>query len=141
MANDKKQKIDAFLAQPLLARLATANPKNIQPHVVPVWFAWDGESVWISAFTSTRKAKELMINQRCSLCIDTDQGGLPLTGVVLEGKAELITQPKEFVKDMAIRIYRKYIGDEGVNTPEPQSWAVDPENMIIKLKPRRIYTW
>ena len=45
--------IDAFLAEAILARLATANPKTCQPHAVPVWFLWDGESAWISAFTST----------------------------------------------------------------------------------------
>ena len=40
---DKQALIEATLAQPVLARLATANPRSLQPHVVPVWFWWDGE--------------------------------------------------------------------------------------------------
>ena len=32
-------------------------------HVVPVWFGWDGESIYISAFRSTRKVKELIRNK------------------------------------------------------------------------------
>lgn len=141
MTTDKKEKIEAFLAEAILARLATANPKTCQPHAVPVWFLWDGESAWISAFTSTRKVKDLLKNRLCSIVIDTQAGGLPLTGVVLEGEAELITEPRETVRDMAIRIYAKYMGPEGVKTKDPQSWAVDPENTIIKLTPAHIYSW
>ena len=35
--------VKKLLAEPLLARLGTANPETAQPHVTPVWFAWDGE--------------------------------------------------------------------------------------------------
>lgn len=137
----KKEKIDAFLAEPILARLATANPKNCQPHAVPVWFLWDGESIFISAFSSTRKVKDLKKNQRCSICIDTQESGKPLTGVVLEGTAELFNSPGGFVTEMSLRIYEKYMGEEGVKAADPQSWAIDPENHIIKLTPEHIYSW
>ena len=51
--------IEMVLAEPVLARLATTDPKTMQPHVVPVWFMWDGASVWISSFVSTRKIRGL----------------------------------------------------------------------------------
>ena len=50
-----------------LDRLATANPRTLQPHVVPVWFWWDGTSLWISAFSSTRKVKELLERRHARL--------------------------------------------------------------------------
>ena len=46
-----------FLSQPHIGRLATTD--GLQPHVVPVWYEWDGQGVWISSFRSTRKIKEL----------------------------------------------------------------------------------
>ena len=63
--------VQKLLAEPLLARLGTANPETAQPHVTPVWFAWDGERLYISAFISTRKAREVSENPRISVLIDT----------------------------------------------------------------------
>jgi nitroimidazol reductase NimA-like FMN-containing flavoprotein (pyridoxamine 5'-phosphate oxidase superfamily) len=54
--------LEGLLQEKVLARIATANPVTNQPHVVPVWFLWDGASIWISAFESTRKVKELKKN-------------------------------------------------------------------------------
>ena len=50
--------VSNFLADAHLARLATCNPDTLQPHVVPVWYEWDGEYIWISTFRSTRKVRE-----------------------------------------------------------------------------------
>lgn len=61
---DKKAQIEEVLKEVVLARLATANSKTCQPHVVPVWFLWDGESIWISAFNSTRKVKNFLGTRR-----------------------------------------------------------------------------
>ena len=35
----------------------------------------------------------------------------------------------------------KYMGSDGAQQNESQSWAKDPENLIVKLKPKRIYAW
>jgi nitroimidazol reductase NimA-like FMN-containing flavoprotein (pyridoxamine 5'-phosphate oxidase superfamily) len=132
-----------ILSRPHLARLATAAPENMQPHVVPVWFLWDGESLWISAFASTRKVKEVARNQRISVVVDG--GGppedVPGWGVLMEGIAELISSPVEFVAEMSTHIYTRYLGLEGVLEAEPQSWIHDEENRLIRLKPDFIHIW
>jgi hypothetical protein len=141
---ETKSRIAGTLAQPLLARLATASPDNLQPHVVPVWFYWDGDSLWISAFSSTRKLKELQRNPRCAVVIDG--GGPPeedstAWGVLMEGEARLVTQPRDFVAEMSYRIYARYMGEEGAQAPEPQSWMHDPENTLIQLTPQLLRSW
>jgi len=138
---DRKELIEAVLAEPVLARLATTNPKTLQPHVVPVWFAWDGEHVWISSFVSTRKIRDLKINPRGAVLIESKQEGGKLQAVLLEGAVELVTQPRELVRKMASRIYIRYLGPQGVKETEPQSWLKDPENLLIKLTPERIMSW
>ncbi len=55
---EKRDFVNTFLAEPRIARMATAN-KDGQPHVVPVWYAWDGNTLWISAYADTRKVKDL----------------------------------------------------------------------------------
>ena len=138
---DRKALIEAVLAEPVLARLATTHPKTLQPHVVPVWFAWDGEYVWISSFVSTRKIRELKMNPRGAVLIESKQEGGKLQAVLLEGTAELVTQPRDLVRELASQIYLRYLGAEGIKETEPQSWLNDPENLLIKLTPERIISW
>jgi nitroimidazol reductase NimA-like FMN-containing flavoprotein (pyridoxamine 5'-phosphate oxidase superfamily) len=138
---NRKPLIEAVLAEAVLARLATTNPKTLQPHVVPVWFMWDGENIWISSFVSTRKIHELQINPRGAVLIESKQEGSQLTAVLLEGDVELVRQPRKRVSEIASRIYVRYLGEKGILEPEPQSWLVDPENLLIKLTPRRIISW
>ncbi len=139
--NDRKSLIEAVLAEPVLARLATTNPKTLQPHVVPVWFMWDGASVWISSFVSTRKIRELEHNPQGAVLIESKQEAGKLTAVLLEGPVELVSEPREVVSEVAHRIYVRYLGPQGVQDPEPQSWLHDPENLLVKLTPKRIISW
>ena len=133
--------IDEFLNRVLLARLATADPETGQPHVVPVWYGWDGQSLWISAFRSTRKVKELLKNPRCSIVIDVDGGPPGLRAVLMEGKAELVLSPQELLEEKTTWVYTRYLGAEGVLADDPQSWIKDPENLLIKLTPAFIKSW
>ena len=130
---DLETQAQELLQQPLLARLATVSPQTLQPHVVPVWFWWDGASLWISAFSSTRKVKDLRQNPKCAVLIEPIQSQATLQAVLFEGTAELITEPREQVAAVALQIYTRYMGAEGVLAPEPQSWLTDPENTLIKL--------
>lgn len=130
-----------FLDQPLLARLATVSSGSGQPHVVPVWYLWDGESIWISSFRSTRKIRDLQKNPRCSIVIDTARSGQENQAVIFEGQAELVCEPADFLQDLTRRIYTRYLGPEGVLAPDPQSWIKDPENLLIRLKPGFMKSW
>ncbi len=71
---EAKRHVDEILSRPVLARLATASPETLQPHVVPLWFYWDGECLWMSGFRSTRKSRVLWLNPRCAVVVD---GGGP----------------------------------------------------------------
>lgn len=132
--------VSGFLAEPHLARLATCNPDTLQPHVVPVWYEWDGASIWISSFRSTRKVREIIQNPRVSLVIDASDPVGQAPGVVFEGSAELITDPTLGV-ERGTSIYARYLGPQGVLEPDPQSWLHDPEHLLIRLKPQQMYTW
>lgn len=140
-----KTQLDAFLEHPNLARLSTAvpskdDPRYFQPHTTPVWFLWDGSSLYISAFTSTRKVKEVRRNPYIAVLVDLAEAADGVTAVLMEGKAAWITDPAT-VQEMSRAIYTHYMGPEGVLASNPQSWIVDPENSIIKLTPQKVFTW
>lgn len=138
---ERKAEIDAVLAQVVTASLATANPRTLQPHVVPVWFWWDGERIWISAFSSTRKVKELRLNRRCSILVEPLPGTSSLQGVLLEGEAELLAEDRAEVARLSEVIYARYMTPEELAAPAPQSWLVDPENTVVCLKPEKLVSF
>ncbi|NMD28034.1 MAG: hypothetical protein GYA81_08730 [Chloroflexi bacterium] len=140
LPQEKREFINTFLSEPLIARMATAD-KSGQPHVVPVWFAWDGSALWVSAFSSTRKVKDLEENPLISVAIDETKDDDATRAVILEGKAELLREPAEFLKRQFTWIYARYVGEEHVGEAKYQDWIVDPENTLIKLVPLKVFTW
>lgn len=132
--------VSAFLNQPHIARLASCEPDSAQPHVVPVWYEWDGEIIWVSTFRSTRKVRELRRNPRFSLVIDTDGRGELARGVLFEGHAEFIELPEE-CKQRGFKIYARYLGEDGANELEPQSWLDDPEHLLLRLVPEKVHVF
>jgi nitroimidazol reductase NimA-like FMN-containing flavoprotein (pyridoxamine 5'-phosphate oxidase superfamily) len=136
-----RAQIDHLLAGPVLARLATATGTGPRPHLVPLWFLWDGTAIWMSSFRSTRKIHDLMKNPGCSVLVDQAESGVDFWAVLFEGEAELLAEPRALVEEMSTRIYARYLGQEGAQDPRPQSWIHDPENLLIMLAPRRTRTW
>jgi general stress protein 26 len=140
-----KAQLDAFLDNAILARLSTAvpskeDPRFFQPHTTPVWFLWNGESLFISAFSSTRKVKEVRRNPYIAVLIDSAESLEGVTAILMEGKSDWITDA-QVVQEMSREIYTRYMGPEGVLATAPQSWIVDPENSIIRLTPTKVFTW
>ena len=124
--------VEQFLAKSWLARIATVDAGTGRPHVVPVWYGWDGESVWISSYSSTRKIRELKSSPYCSIVVDAAESGEGgVTAVLFEGKAELVTAPRDFLREKITWVYARYLGSEGVLAPDPQKWLDSPENILI----------
>jgi len=139
---EKQKLIQELLDRPVLARLATANPKTCQPHVIPLWYLWDGECVWVSRFISTRKFRDLLANPHCAILIEpANPGESKLQAVLFEGRAEVITDDRPTIEAMSTRIYLRYLGEEGIHDPTHQGWIHDPENLVVKLNPEKIFAW
>lgn len=133
--------VEAFLDKPLLARIGTADPDTCQPHVVPVWYGWDGESIWISSYSTTRKVVELKNNPFCSIVIDVAEGDGDITALLFEGKAELVTGPSDYLREKITWVYSRYLGEDGVLADDPQEWLASPDNLLIKLTPTKTFAW
>ena len=137
---ENKAFIDSFLEGAHIARLATADREG-RPHVVPVWYAWDGESIWISSYSSTRKINNLEDNRNVSVVIDVTGGEGETKAVVFEGKAQLVKEPRNLLRDKFIWIYKRYLGEDGILEESPQEWIEDPQNLLVCLKPEKTFTW
>ena len=141
LPNVKKAFIQEFLNRPVIARIATAD-KDGQPHVVPVWFGWDGESLWISAFADTRKVQELNQNPLISVAIDETEGANGSTkAVIMEGRAVLHHPLDEELRGKVTWIYARYVGDDHIQEKTYQDWIHDPLNTLIQLTPTKVFSW
>jgi PPOX class probable F420-dependent enzyme len=140
LSPEKRNFVNTFLSEPRIARMATANREG-QPHVVPVWYAWDGNTLWISAYADTRKVKDLQENPLISVAIDEVSQDGKMQAVILEGKAVLLHEPAELLKRQFTWIYSRYVGADHVSGPTYQDWINDPLNALIKLTPARISAW
>jgi hypothetical protein len=97
--------LDEFLSRPLYAHLAHSSEQG--PRESPVWFHWDGRTVWIIGGTTF--PANLKRDPRCALgIVDWD----PATGrsqhVGLRGTAEVLA----FDAAMARTIFRRYFGPD-----------------------------
>jgi PPOX class probable F420-dependent enzyme len=86
--NDSK---DAHIDQRLRAEpiiwLSSVRPDG-RPHLVPVWFLWDGAAILIFSKPSAQKVRNLRHSPQVMLALDSADEGEDV--VLLEGRAELL---------------------------------------------------
>jgi PPOX class probable F420-dependent enzyme len=77
----------AFLAEGArTGKLATAS-RTGAPHVAPVWFVVDGDSVVFTTYHTTVKARHLAANPRAALACDDER--FPFGFVVVRGRVDV----------------------------------------------------
>lgn len=140
LTEENRSLANSLLTEPLIARLATSDQNN-QPHVVPVWFAWDGASIWVSSFSNTRKIKDIQQNPKISIAIDVGGATGGSKAVIMEGKAELVVEPREFLRKQFLWIYQRYLGEVGVKGKQPLEWIEDPHNLLVRFTPEQVLVW
>jgi PPOX class probable F420-dependent enzyme len=128
-----KEELQAFLARPLVARLATVRP-NGTPQIVPMWFLYEDGVMYMSTRTSAAKVKHLHKNPRVAVVVDEMVAPLKNKVVTLEGTVEMQTTG---VKEVTTKIYHKYLGPEGAATPAAQQ-SINTPRVILKITPRKI---
>ena len=104
-----------------------------QPHVVPVWFVLDGDTVVFTTGEDTLKGRHLRRDPRVALCVDEETP--PFAFVLIEGTAELIRNAPDLL-DWATRIAHRYMGAERAAAYGTRN-AVDSE-LLVRVTPTKI---
>ena len=103
--------------------LATVTPQGA-PHLMPVWAVWDQGALWFSSANGSRKARNLILEPRCSLANDN-----PLEPVVAHGRAERVTERDALAAMLAAENakYGTSYGDDMVDPASNSVFALRPE--------------
>ena len=90
LTNPKQAHMDARLRTEPTIWLCSVRP-NGRPHLVPVWFTWDGETITIFSQPGNQKLHNVEHNPSVILALDTADEGFDM--VQIEGHAELLDDP------------------------------------------------
>ena len=90
LANPKDAHVDERLRKNLIIWLGSVRPDG-RPHLVPVWFLWDGKKILLFSQPNTQKIRNLQQNTNVILALDDTKDGEDV--VMLEGKAEFLNDP------------------------------------------------
>jgi PPOX class probable F420-dependent enzyme len=113
-------------------KLATVR-KDGRPHVVPIWFDLDGETLVFTTGHDSVKAVNIQRDSRVSICVD-DQTP-PFAFVQIEGTAVLSNHPADLLY-WATRIGGRYMGAELAEAYGKRN-SVDGE-LLVRVTPTKI---
>jgi PPOX class probable F420-dependent enzyme len=121
-----------LLERPRTGKLATVR-KDGRPHVVPVWFDLDGDTIVFTTWHQSVKAANIRRDPRVCICIDDETP--PFDFVQIEGTAELIVDP-DALAYWARRIAGRYMGTDLAEAYGKRN-SVTGE-LLVRLTPTRI---
>ncbi|MGI8642822.1 MAG: TIGR03667 family PPOX class F420-dependent oxidoreductase [Thermomicrobiales bacterium] len=123
------------LASDLIIWLGTVRPDG-RPHLVPVWFDWDGETMTIFSQPDNQKIRNLRHEPRVILSLDDTHGGGDV--VLFEGEASLMDKPA--ADAMTDAYVTKYDAQMKQMNMEPVKMAAE-YSQVIRIRPTRFMGW
>jgi PPOX class probable F420-dependent enzyme len=121
-----------LLERPRTAKLASVRADG-RPHVAPVWFDLDGETIVFTTWHTTVKAANIRRDSRVCLCIDDEAP--PFAFAIVEGSATLSDNLEELVY-WATRIAARYMGAEHAESYGKRNGV--PGELLVRVTPTRI---
>ena len=140
----QKQSLD-LLHNSKIARLATVDPENNQPYVVPVVFAFNGNNIFIPIDDKTKKVnsnqlkrvKNIQKNSNVSFLIDIydDKDWNNLSYLMIQGKARIANMVNDIdtIKEAYFLLSNKYL--------QHNNMMIEIGNKCIVIDIQKSITW
>ena len=122
-----------LVAQARTGKLATVREDG-SPHVVPIWFDLDGETIVFTTGETVIKARNIRHDARVSLCVDDERP--PFSYVRVDGMA-MLSENMDQLLYWATRIAGRYMGAELAEAYGKRN-AVKGE-LLVRITPTRIH--
>jgi len=121
-------------AEPILW-LGTVRPDG-RPHLVPVWFLWDGATLFIYSQPDAQKLRNLAANPAVTVALEAADEGEDIA--IIEGTASVMdaTGDPSIVPAYAVK-YARGIAGLGLTI---ETMLAD-YSKLIRVTPRRLMAW
>lgn len=113
-------------------KIATVR-KDGRPHIVPVWFVLDGNTLVFNTGETTVKAANMRRDARVAICVDDETP--PFGFIIVEGTAALEKNSKD-LKFWATRIGGRYMGNDRAEEYGARNSTSD--ELLVRVTPTRV---
>jgi hypothetical protein len=133
--------VDALLTEQRICRVATLTASGA-PHISPLWFAWDGTSLWLYSIVRSQRWTDLLRDPRAAVVVDAGGDFGELHGVELRGRFEPVGETprtgKENHPELATpeRLFAARYG----GSPDG-SMFYDGRHAWLRLTPEKAASW
>lgn len=128
-------RIDAMLRSESVVWVSTVSPDG-SPHLVPIWFSWDGETVLIASKPNARKVANLRANPSVMLALGEPDDDFDVG--MIEGIAELPREPAaELLPTGHLAKYRAQMAAIGLRPEE----FLATYSQVIRIRPTKFLPW
>lgn len=90
-----------------VASVATLDPDG-SPHVVPLWFVWPEDAVYVSTRREGRTWANVTADHRVALSIDLGRSWVEIAGIEIRGVAEPLSAEHETMRRPISAWHEKY---------------------------------
>lgn len=131
------EEVDGFLAEERTCRVATVGAEG-QPHVAPLWFVWDGASLWLHSLVRSQRWVDVARDPRVAVVVDAGTGYGELRGVELTGRAEVVGEvPRGAEPDPAVCEPERLFGEKYIGG----AFATDGRHGWLRITPEKVTSW
>jgi nitroimidazol reductase NimA-like FMN-containing flavoprotein (pyridoxamine 5'-phosphate oxidase superfamily) len=136
--------VDAAAARRMFGGLpvvsvATLDPDG-SPHVVPLWFVWPEDAVYVSTRREGRTWRNAVVDARVALTIDLGRSWVEIAGIEIRGRAELLPAEHAEIRAPISAWHEKYrplLAGEGFSR-----FSEEVEGLgFLRIAPERIAAW
>lgn len=130
--------VDDFLAAERTCRVATAG-RDGRPHVAPLWFVWDGTSLWLSSVVRSQRWTDLARDPRVAVVIDAGVAYNELRGVELSGQVVPAGEvPRTATPDPGLAVPERLFAGKYTGGGE---FVPDGRHAWLRLTPEKLVSW
>lgn len=131
------EEVDGFLRSERMCRVGTVGAQG-RPHVSPLWFVWDGTSLWLNSIIRSQRWTDVGRDPRVSVVVDAGHDYGELRGVEVLGTAEVVgevprtSSPDEQVAEAERLFGEKYLGG---------TFIADGRHAWLRIRPDKLVSW
>lgn len=127
--------LEARLQDEQVAWLTTVRPDGA-PHLVPVWFLWDGASFLVFSKPAARKVRNIAVEGRVMLAVGEPRDDFDVQ--LIEGQARLLNERAEcYVDERLTDKYGAWMSAIGLSLEE----YATTYSRVIRVVPTRFLDW
>jgi PPOX class probable F420-dependent enzyme len=127
-------RLDRFLSEEPVVWLSTVRPDGA-PHIVPIWFTWDGASLLVFSKPGAQKVRNLRANPVAMLALGEPEDDFDVA--MAEARVELLEEP---ATELPWGHLAKYSGRMAALGLSPDQF-VRTYAQVIRITPTRTVPW